>query len=266
MAVFIKRGRGNSGRDHVPQTVRGSGYSSPRSNSSVSFTQPTTRAKPTDSSYPDDKGYVSRINYEPKDFWDWYVNYSNPFYATAHILEDKISTGLKNARDGNRTSGSSVFDLFNDLSSLTDRGRRLRSGSGSGLSSGSSEIPASPPDYLNADLARHYGMDAATAYSEALANTSHQREVKDLQAAGLNPVLSTRYGGASVVSGASVYAPAVETASSSGVVNAKEASTLAGLASGVVGLVTGSSAKANAAKDIINSLGDIVSSFTSSRE
>lgn len=265
MALFVKR-RGNSGRDHVPQTVRGSGYSSPRSNPVVSFTQPTARAKPTDSVYPDDKGYVRRVHYEPKNFWDWYVNYSNPFYASAHVLEDTISTGLKNAGVGNKTSGSGIRDLFKAVASSFGSGSRSGSRSGSGsFSSGDSSIPSTVPDYLNADLARHYGMDAATAYSEALANTSHQREVKDLQAAGLNPVLSTRYGGASGVSGASVYAPAPEASSSSGAVSAKEASVLSGLASGVVGLVTGSSAKANATEKIVNALSGIVSSFTSSR-
>lgn len=64
--------------------------------------------------------------------------------------------------------------------------------------------PVNKPEYINAEFAKHYGMDVATAYQEALANTAHQREVKDLQAAGLNPVLSARYSGASGVSGASV--------------------------------------------------------------
>lgn len=64
--------------------------------------------------------------------------------------------------------------------------------------------PVNKPEYISADLAKAYGMDVATAYQEALANTAHQREIADLKSAGLNPVLSARYSGASGVSGASV--------------------------------------------------------------
>lgn len=42
-------------------------------------------------------------------------------------------------------------------------------------------------DYLYADLAKHYGFSAETAYQEALANTQYSRAVEDMQRAGLNP-------------------------------------------------------------------------------
>ena len=60
-------------------------------------------------------------------------------------------------------------------------------------------------DYLNADLAKHYGMSKATAYQEALANTAYQRSIKDMQAAGLNPAVLYGSGRATPAS-ASVYA------------------------------------------------------------
>lgn len=56
-------------------------------------------------------------------------------------------------------------------------------------------------DYLNADLAKYYGMSKETAYSEALSNTAYQRAVKDMQAAGLNPAVLFGAGRASTADG-----------------------------------------------------------------
>lgn len=67
-----------------------------------------------------------------------------------------------------------------------------KSGSGSGGSASSfGGVPVSPQtlDYLNAELASHYGMSRETAYQEALSNTSYQRAVADMKRAGLNPAV-----------------------------------------------------------------------------
>lgn len=56
-------------------------------------------------------------------------------------------------------------------------------------------------DYLNADLAKYYGMSPETAYNEALSNTAYQRAVKDMQAAGLNPAVLFGAGRASAADG-----------------------------------------------------------------
>lgn len=125
---------------------------------------------------------------------------------------------------GNPLTPSGLYDRLSDSGNLdptvekaTTAKERVRtkkpSGGSAPVASGDS---AKALDYLNADLAKYYGMSPETAYSEALSNTAYQRAVKDMQAAGLNPAVLFGAGRASTADGVNYIKPASDGSGGSG--------------------------------------------------
>lgn len=152
-------------------------------------------------------------------------DYSNPFtpgsleydgYQKSYNISHAVQTGKNNA--------NAALGAFKDVAKETVD--KVKDGDSSGFdptgmyklydpNSASFSSPATPQQlqYIDAPYAEMYGMDASTAYQEALANTAYQRKVKDLKAAGLNPVLGYSGAGAANFYGT----PATGVSSSGGV-------------------------------------------------
>lgn len=164
-------------------------------------------------------------------------------------IKNAVSSGFQNlgaktkalgsafANSVHRQVGEGAVNIANDVANGIDKFQSLfgssSTGSASGVSSGAAvqnfpsvnTIPLQSAPITSAVSAISDPELRANAFNEMMTGSAHQREVRDLVSAGLNPVLSVKYGGA----GSSAYQVADVVGSGSGTGAGAAADTFLGL-------------------------------------
>lgn len=197
---------------------------------------------------------------------DWKQTFPQKPDVNAILADERRKEGIAAAVD----KAEKIFSPEPDPSNPNHIFNKIWSGAKSALESAGdflegattpqSGATAKPIVYSDwSPAAQQFGMDQQTAYAEHMANTAHQREVADLRAAGLNPVLG-------VGSGASGVAGHVATSGSSAqkslngdfIVDA-----IGATAAVVTAILTKNPAYGYMAGNAVNAVGDM---FTSSKK
>lgn len=132
------------------------------------------------------------------------ITYSASKAARMASAQEFLPQGHTSSTGGSSGRSSAVFAAANQAADQIGRIQGIAQ-SNSAFNAEQATIQREWQEAQNAKAMQFNSTEAAKnrAWQEYMSNTAHQREVKDLMAAGLNPVLSAMNGnGASVGSGA----------------------------------------------------------------